>query len=228
MYAPRWNRSLSQRAKNDIFGELQIHPGPPPQRRVLAPTRESLPPSAQRPQRIREGAHAHANEHICGSVSEIQHQGASEIVFSKPKTGRPSSIQEASVGRPSTAVNVDLFPSTSSTPKLSRFPTASNNIHAKPHHCSSQHTILSVRRPSSLGNIPLTLMSKFQSFRRFGFPHSPSCVFIAFKSASHQASQMLFRAAAAETVAAHGWHINVQTCSYLRRRSSLSAGPSMD
>lgn len=70
------------------------------------------------------------------------------------------------------------------------FPTASNSIQLKPHHCSSQHNILSViliHKMALNGGLrawaispPPTLMSKFQLFRRFDLPHFPSRVFVVF------------------------------------------------
>jgi hypothetical protein len=82
---------------------------------------------------------------------------------------------------------------------------------------------LSVRRLSSLGSIPLplSLMSKFQSFRRFGLPHSPSCVFTVFKSASHGLHRYLSEWQR-RWQRHHSRHITLQTRSsfmHLKRRN---------
>ena len=198
MATSHWNRCLSRRAKKRhcwraratlLYKGAYYHPCVNPYCRTPKERREHE----------RERMHVQ-NENISGSVTEIQLPAdVQDRIFSKPKTDRLEIFKKLQSAGPRERLALicshqDLL----QPPNHLGSPTASNNTCMKPHHRSSQHITLSVRRPSSLGNIPppLTLISKFQSFRRFGLPHSPSCVFIVFKSATHRASQILFRTAA--------------------------------
>ena len=122
MYTPHWNHSLSRWTTNDIVGELLLLPS---STRTHTATHARNPTTAVQTPKITKNMRG--RECACGTnisvatLLKFNYQRASKTgltVLSKPKTDRPSNIQEASIGRPSREVKVDFDISTFHTHHL--------------------------------------------------------------------------------------------------------------